>query len=105
MISALFPSADGAITALTASTCLDVLRLPEHASLRVGRPRKGYMNDGLLRGGAVAWRGYLVDVEVTRRASLFGDELRTHGYVVRLRDGEIIDVHKGVDHEFLGFVD
>lgn len=29
LISALFPSADGALTALTASTCIDLLRMPE----------------------------------------------------------------------------
>ena len=33
LISALFPSADGAITALTASTCLDLLRLHERSHL------------------------------------------------------------------------
>jgi Na+/proline symporter len=31
LISALFPSADGAITALTSSTCLDLLRLHQRA--------------------------------------------------------------------------
>jgi hypothetical protein len=33
LISALFPSADGAITALTSSTCLDLLRLDQKANL------------------------------------------------------------------------
>jgi uncharacterized sodium:solute symporter family permease YidK len=33
LISALFPSADGAITALTSSTCLDLLRLPARSGL------------------------------------------------------------------------
>ena len=33
LISALFPSADGAITALTSSTCLDLLRLRERSDL------------------------------------------------------------------------
>ncbi len=33
LVSALFPSADGALTALTASTCLDLLRLPERRGL------------------------------------------------------------------------
>lgn len=33
LISALFPSADGALTALTASTCIDLLRLPQRADL------------------------------------------------------------------------
>lgn len=79
-----------------------VLRFPETSSFRFGRPRKGYMNHGLLRGGGVAWRGYLVDVEVTRRTALFGSAVRAEPYVVRLRDGEVIDVHKGAEHRFLG---
>lgn len=33
LISALFPSADGALTALTASTCIDLLGLPQRAGL------------------------------------------------------------------------
>ncbi|MCC7150502.1 MAG: sodium:solute symporter [Rubrivivax sp.] len=33
LVSALFPSADGALTALTASACLDLLRLPERAAM------------------------------------------------------------------------
>lgn len=33
LVSALFPSADGALTALTSSTCLDLLRLPERTAL------------------------------------------------------------------------
>lgn len=33
LVSALFPSADGALTALTSSTCLDLLRLPQRAGL------------------------------------------------------------------------
>lgn len=37
LISALFPSADGAITALTSSTCLDLLRLPQKSHLNDGQ--------------------------------------------------------------------
>ncbi|MFM8625017.1 MAG: hypothetical protein ACKOCZ_11015, partial [Betaproteobacteria bacterium] len=33
LVSALLPSADGALTALTASTCLDLMRLPQRAEL------------------------------------------------------------------------
>ncbi|HRE14660.1 MAG TPA: sodium:solute symporter [Usitatibacteraceae bacterium] len=33
LVSALFPSADGALTALTSSTCIDLLRLPERGDL------------------------------------------------------------------------
>lgn len=81
------------------------LRFPESASFRFGHPRRGYMNEGLLQGGGVAWHGYLIDVEVTRRSSLFGDAVRTQPYVVRMRDGQVIDVHAGAEHEFLGRTD
>ncbi len=40
LISALFPSADGALTALTASTCIDLLRLPERQTLSAERQRR-----------------------------------------------------------------
>jgi Na+/pantothenate symporter len=40
LISALLPSADGALTALTASTCIDLLRLPERQSLGAQRQRQ-----------------------------------------------------------------
>jgi hypothetical protein len=81
-----------------------VLRVPEGSSFRFGKPERGYMNEGLLQGGGVVWRGYLVDVEVTKRAALFGGEVRAQLYVVRLRDGEVIDVHRGAEHKFLGRV-
>ncbi len=79
-----------------------VLRFPDSSSFRLGRPVRGYMNEGLLQGGGVAWRGYLVDVEVTRPASLFGSALRSQAYVVRMRDGRVVDVHRGAEHRFLG---
>ncbi len=78
------------------------LRFPESASFRFGRPHKGYMNEGLLEGGGVAWCGYLIDVEVTRKSSLFGEALRTEPFVARVRDGQVIDVHAGAEHDFLG---
>jgi len=39
LISALFPSADGALTALTSSTCLDLLRLPARSGWSEARRR------------------------------------------------------------------
>lgn len=81
-----------------------VLRFPESVSFRFGRPERGYMNKGLLQGGGVAWRGYLIDVEVTKRAALFGAKVRPQAYVVRLRDDEVVDVHRGAEHRFLGRV-
>lgn len=40
LISALFPSADGALTALTSSSCIDLLRLPERAGWSEARRRR-----------------------------------------------------------------
>ena len=67
-------------------------RLPTDASIRFGRPEKGYISQGILRGGGVVWQGYLVDVEIEHRSKI-ASQSRTLGYVVRLRDGEVIEVH------------
>jgi len=40
LVSALFPSADGALTALTSSTCLALLRLPQRAGLTDAQRRR-----------------------------------------------------------------
>lgn len=40
LISALFPSADGAITALTSSFCIDILRIQERNDLNDGQKKK-----------------------------------------------------------------
>lgn len=76
-----------------------VLRYPEDTSYRLGRPARGYMNQGLLRGGGVAWQGWLVDVDVETRQKLTGHRSARH-YIVRLRDGEVVDVH--TDDALLG---
>ncbi len=74
---------------------LRFLGVSEQASFRFGRPVRGTMNKGILRGGGIAWRGYLLDVEVESREGVFGDARRSQKYVVRLRDGQIVDVHRG----------
>ncbi len=66
--------------------------LPVKASLRFGRPVKGYMNEGLFQGGGIAWQGYLVDVTVAI-PSRFEGRQRELNYTVRMRDGEVIEVH------------
>jgi len=66
--------------------------LPKNASLRFGRPVKGYMNQGLFQGGGIAWQGYLVDVTVAVPSRFEGQE-KEMAYTVRLRDGEVIEVH------------
>ena len=50
------------------------------------------MNRGLFQGGGIAWQGWLIDVQV-ETASRFEGQARTRGYVVRMREGEVIEVH------------
>jgi hypothetical protein len=66
--------------------------LPKNASLRFGRPVKGYMNQGLFQGGGIAWQGYLVDVMVAVPSRFEGQE-KELSYTIRMRDGEVIEVH------------
>ena len=66
--------------------------IPRDASIRFGKPEKGYITQGILRGGGVVWQGYLVDVEIEHRARS-ESQSRSRTYVVRLRDGEGIEVH------------
>lgn len=68
------------------------LHYPEDAGFVFGRPERGYLNRGLFQGGGVAWQGWLVDAQVTTTQRLTGHQT-TRRYVVRLRDGEIVDVH------------
>ena len=70
-----------------------VLRYPDDTRFRFARPQKGYMNKGLFRGGGVAWQGWLVDVDVETVQSLTKHRAG-RSYVVRIRDGEIIEVHQ-----------
>ena len=72
------------------------LDYPEDARFAFRRPVRGYMNYGLLRGGGVAWQGWLVDVKV-ETDRLMGEEARVEQLVVRVRGGEVIDVHAGDD--------
>lgn len=70
-----------------------VLRYPDDTRFVLGRPQRGYMNKGLLRGGGVAWQGWLVDVEVETVQGLTRHRAGRR-YVVRMRNNEIIEVHK-----------
>lgn len=70
-----------------------VLRYPEDTRFTFERPQKGYMNKGLFRGGGVAWQGWLVDVDVETVQGLTKHRA-SRSYVVRIRDGEIIEVHQ-----------
>ena len=74
------------------SHMIRVERYPTDSRFKIGRPQLGYMNKGILRGGGVAWSGWLVDVQV-ETVSLTRHKARGT-YVVRIRDNEIIEVHK-----------
>ena len=68
------------------------LDMPTRANYELGKPVKGYINKGILLGGGVAWQGWLVDVEVVTSSRLTGLS-RARTYVVRMRDGDVVDVH------------
>lgn len=68
------------------------LRYPQDTSFRFGRPERGYLNQGLFRGGGIAWQGWLVDVQVETRQRLTGHRA-SRSYIARMRDGEVVDVH------------
>jgi len=72
--------------------------VPDDANFKFGKPQKGYRNKGILRGGEVDWHGYLVDVVVEMQSGLSGRK-KIEGYVVRMRDGEIVGV---VEEEYAG---
>lgn len=65
--------------------------VPADASFTFGKPEKGYMNKGILAGGGVAWQGYLVEVQI-EEDSLFASQRKPRQYVVRMRDGDVVEV-------------
>ncbi len=66
--------------------------VPDDANFQFGRPEKGFMNRGILAGGKIAWQGYLVDLNV--ETTTFAGQTRTKGYIVRMKDGEVVEVHE-----------
>ena len=69
---------------------LSHLDFPDDARIRIGKPRRAYMNEGAWLGGKILWVGYLVDVHVQSVQKGFR---RSEDYVIRMRDGEIVEVH------------
>lgn len=63
----------------------------QKASFKFGKPEKGYMNAGILEGGQIEWQGWLVDVEIGTTS--FTGQKRSKAYVVRMSDGEVVEVH------------
>ncbi len=78
---------------LVKSHLIRVERYPDSTRFRIGRPQMGYMNKGILRGGGVAWSGWLVDVHVETVQGLTRHRA-ARDYVVRVRNHEVIEVHK-----------
>jgi hypothetical protein len=64
--------------------------VPETASFRFGKPERSYLNKGLLRGGEIEWQGWIVDVAI-ETTNAFGQP-RTQEYVVRMNDGDVVEV-------------
>jgi hypothetical protein len=62
----------------------------ESASFEFGKPVRGYLNKGLLRGGEVEWQGWIVEVSI-RTISAFGQP-QTEAFVARLSDGDVVEV-------------
>jgi len=65
-------------------------RVPETASFRFGKPERSYLNKGLLRGGDVEWQGWIVEVAI-ETTTAFGQP-HTDEYVVRMNDGDVVEV-------------
>jgi hypothetical protein len=60
------------------------------ASFKFGKPVRSYLNKGLLRGGDVEWQGWIVDVSI-ETTTAFGQP-HTDEYVVRMNDGDVVEV-------------
>lgn len=64
--------------------------VPEKSGFRFGKPEKAYLNKGLFRGGDIEWQGWIVDVAI-ESTTAFGQP-HTDEYVVRMNDGDVIEV-------------
>lgn len=62
-----------------------------------GKPVKAYANNGLALGGAIAWMGYLVDVDVTA-PSADGQAPAPRSYMVFFRNGHVVRTLDGREH-------
>jgi hypothetical protein len=62
----------------------------ETASFQFGKPVRAYLNKGLLRGGDIEWQGWVVDLSIEGKTALGQPEVDE--YVVRVKDGEIVEV-------------
>jgi hypothetical protein len=74
-----------------------VLKDPESARYRFGRPVKAYTNEGLAYGGKVSWVGYLVDVQVNAKNS-FGGYVGFKPYMVFFAGDRVVRHIVGTEH-------
>lgn len=73
------------------------LKDPESARYKFGRPIKAYANNGLIAGGKVAWKGYMVDVEVNAKNS-YGGYVGYKPYMFFFTANTIYRVYEGNSH-------
>ncbi|MBL0088144.1 MAG: sodium:solute symporter [Ideonella sp.] len=78
LISALFPSADGALTALTASTCIDLLRMPERNDWDEARRHR--IRRRVHLGFALLFMALVLVFRAVDNASMIGLILKLAGY-------------------------
>lgn len=78
LVSALLPSADGALTALTASTCLDLLRLPQRADLNEAQRTR--LRRAVHLGFAVAFLALVMAFRAVDNPHMIGLILKLAGY-------------------------
>ena len=78
LISALFPSADGALTALTSSTCIDLLRMPQRADWDEARRHR--IRRRVHLGFAVLFMGLVLVFRAVDDPSMIGLILKLAGY-------------------------
>jgi hypothetical protein len=69
------------------------------ASFQFGKPVRAYQNKGLLRGGAVDWQGWVVDLVIETKTP-FGQP-DTREYVVRMNEDDVVEV---VDKAYAGAI-
>ncbi|MCK9455360.1 hypothetical protein [Sulfurimonas sp.] len=74
-----------------------VLKDPESANYRFGKPVKAYTNEGMVYGGKVSWVGYLVDVQVNAKNS-FGGYVGFKPYMLLFDGNNIVKYIEGSDH-------
>ena len=78
LISALFPSADGAMTALTSSTCVDLLRLPERTHLTA--QQQAHIRRRVHLGYALLFMTLVMAFRAVDDPSMIGLLLKIAGY-------------------------